>query len=423
MLERIMKTVTEIAQLPDNALLDSVARAVAVERRATAELIALLGELDVRRLYLGQGCSSLFTYCTQVLHLSEHAAYGRIEAARAVRSYPVILELLVEGAITLTAIGLLRQHLTADNHRPVLQEARHKTKREVEEIVARLRPRSDAATVVRKLPGTKPAPAPESLPLPSRPDASAPQAIEQVAPALAMAKRPVVTALAPERYKIQFTVSAATHAKLRRAQDLLRHAVPTGDPAEVFDRALTKLLEHLERTRLATAKRPHLAAATSRPHSRRIPAAVKREVWARDAGRCAFVGAQGRCRETGFLEFHHVEPFAVGGARSSRNIQLRCRAHNVYEAELFFGVSDPPTVREMKPPYSVRENSVWTEFEGSRRFGPERNGPVRNASARKGTLSQPDASSLGRPTGNPSSAVVGDRTSGATSKSAPQGPS
>ena len=77
---------------------------VSVKRRPTH---CAAGELDVRRLYLGEGCSSLFTYCTQVLHLSEHAAYGRIEAARAARRFPVILELLTDGVVTLTAVTLL----------------------------------------------------------------------------------------------------------------------------------------------------------------------------------------------------------------------------------------------------------------------------------------------------------------------------
>ena len=71
--------------------------------------------------------------------------------------------------------------------------------------------------------------------------------------------------------------------------------------------------------------------------SRHIPAAVRRDVWRRDAGRCAFVGAEGRCGETAFLEFHHVEPYAAGGEASVENIELRCRAHNLYEARLFFG--------------------------------------------------------------------------------------
>ena len=78
-----------LTDLSDLELLSTVKTLVADERQATAQLIAALAELDARRLYLGEGCSSLFAYCTQVLHLSEHAAYGRIEAARAARRFPV----------------------------------------------------------------------------------------------------------------------------------------------------------------------------------------------------------------------------------------------------------------------------------------------------------------------------------------------
>lgn len=74
-----------MAQLSNTELLAQVKHLAEREREATATLIAHLTELDERRLYLDEGCSSLFTYCTQILHLSEHAAYGRIVAARAVR--------------------------------------------------------------------------------------------------------------------------------------------------------------------------------------------------------------------------------------------------------------------------------------------------------------------------------------------------
>src|SRR4029079_14877959 len=100
-------------------------------------------------------CSSLFTYCTRVLRLSEHAAFGRIEAARAARRFPLILERLASGGLNLTAIGLLARHLTAENHVAVLDAALHKSKIEVEHLVARLRPRADVPVVVRKLPETR----------------------------------------------------------------------------------------------------------------------------------------------------------------------------------------------------------------------------------------------------------------------------
>ena len=145
-----------------------------------------------------------------------------------------------------------------------------------------------------------------------------------------------MTPLAPDFYRVQLTISRETHDKLRRVQDLIRHVIPTGDVAEIFDRALTLLLADLERRRYAETSRARPAQDPGSV-SRHVPAAVRREVWQRDAGRCAFIGSTGRCRETGFLEFHHVEPYAAGGAGTVGNIQLRCRAHNLYEASLFFG--------------------------------------------------------------------------------------
>ena len=330
------------------------------ERHVTADLIATLAELDLRRLYLAAGYSSLFTYCTHVLHLSEHAAYGRIEAARAVRRFPVILGGLANGDLTLTAVCLLAPVMTDDNHLALLEAARHKSKRDVELLVARVRPQPAVGSSVRKLPGTRASGHAGAVPdrsvgtaqHPEKRDAEPvePRAIPVMSPLASMAApvRPaVVTPLAPERYKVQLTLSREAHDKLRRAQDLLRHSIPSGDPAAIFERALTVLVEDLEKRKLAATNRPR-AGGSSSADSRHVPASVRREVWARDEGRCAFVGTNGRCAERGFLELHHVLPFAAGGKTTTQNLELRCRAHNGYEAQLFFG---PPMVREDAAPF------------------------------------------------------------------------
>jgi hypothetical protein len=101
-----------LSHLSDRELLEEVQTLATRERDATARLIASLMEIDSRRLYLGQGCSSLFTFCTQVLRLSEHAAYARIEAARAARRLPIVLDQLADGSVTLTAVCLLAPYLT-----------------------------------------------------------------------------------------------------------------------------------------------------------------------------------------------------------------------------------------------------------------------------------------------------------------------
>jgi hypothetical protein len=147
-----------------------------------------------------------------------------------------------------------------------------------------------------------------------------------------------VTPLCADRYEVRFTASAETRVKLKLAQDLLRHAVPSGDPAEIFDRALTALIDALSRKKLAIVRKPARAQRSSAAGSRHVPAEVKRTVWVRDGGTCAFVGQGGRrCNEPGWLELHHVKPFAAGGEATSANLQLRCRAHNAYEAMSFYG--------------------------------------------------------------------------------------
>src|SRR5687767_2580932 len=99
-----MKTIpASFADLCDHELLAATVRIAGAERQATAELIAVLMEVDTRRLYLGEGFPSLFTYCTTVLHLSEHATYDRIQAARVARRFPTILDRLAGGSLTLTA--------------------------------------------------------------------------------------------------------------------------------------------------------------------------------------------------------------------------------------------------------------------------------------------------------------------------------
>jgi hypothetical protein len=336
--------------MSDHELLVEVRQLVEQEQQATAHLIASLAELDARRLYLGQGCSSLFTYCTQVLRLSEHAAYGRIEAARVARRFPVVLELLAEGVVTLTTVSLLAPHLTPENHREILDSARHKSKRDVEHLVASLRPLPAVPSMVRKLPSPKP---PDIVR--ADPDAAQIDSEPLSAPSIASPpNRPaVIGPLAPDRYKVQLTVSRETYDKLRRAQDLLRHTIPNGDPAAIFDRALSLLVADLERRKLAATERPLRARPSSRG-SRHISAAVKREVWARDGARCAFTGANGRCTERGFLEFHHVVPYAAGGEATVENLELRCRGHNRYEAEQYFG---PLLARETPATWNERTRS------------------------------------------------------------------
>jgi hypothetical protein len=385
------------SHLSDAQLIAELQRLARSEREITVALITHLAELDSRRLYLGAGFSSLFGYCTEVLRLSEHEAYNRIEVARVARKFPLVLEKLAGGSVNLTTLRLLAPHLTADNHVELMAAASGRSKREVEEILAGYFPRPALPSSIRRLPVAMSMPASGSLsvPLPAAATvvaanltaaAEPPSSGEPSAPAVPVpaTQRPSVSALAPDRFALQFIVGVSTRDKLRLAQDLLRHAIPDGDLGQIVDRALTALLDDLARKKLAAAKRPAASRGTP-PLSRHIPARVKRAVWLRDSARCAFVGHAGRrCRERGFLEFHHVTPYAVGGPATVENIQLRCRAHNAYEADLYYGPrrsGGEEVLREVHVRYSSRgepRNSVRNEL----RPGPSRVGPDGDERAR-----------------------------------------
>ena len=339
------------AGLSDHDLLARLDMLARREREACVDLVAHLAALDSRpSVYAAQGYGSLFSYCTHALRLSEDAACNRIEAARACRRFPVIVDLLASGQVTLTAVRLLGRHLTPENHQAVLGKASGRSRPQIEVLVAELAPRPDVPTSVRKLPtwtATRSSPATPAAVASGLPAEATPAAA--LSPATFVATpRPIIRPTAPERYRVQFTMGEETHNKFRRLQGLLRREIPDGDAGAIFDRAVTLLLETVERRKLGAAAKPR-PRAPIRPEtdrsgrkpaarSRDAPREVKRVVWQRDGGQCAYVAPSGRrCSERTFLEFHHVHPHARQGPATVGNISLRCWRHNHYEGELIFG--------------------------------------------------------------------------------------
>jgi hypothetical protein len=346
------------AALDDQSLLARVEGLARDSRAKTVEMLAHLGEIDRRKLHRGQGCGKLFGYCTEILRLSEAAAWNRIQAARAARRFPVILDLLADGRINLTTVRVLAPCLTSDNHLALLHEASGLRRRHVEEIVARVDPRAEVAASLRKLP-SRPVMPPEGSQVltvvdqphegvPASPPAPAPRDSPPVSPptspamsgqGVALPRRGSVVPLRPSRYRLEVTIGEEPHGDLRWLQDAMRREIPDGDPSAIVGRALKALRATIEKKAFAATAIPratHSRAGT--PGSRHVPADVQRKVWERDGGRCAFVARTGRrCSERSYLEFRHVAPYARGGEATVANISLRCASHNAYEAEVVFG--------------------------------------------------------------------------------------
>ncbi|HEY8146808.1 MAG TPA: hypothetical protein VIG06_29210 [Kofleriaceae bacterium] len=346
-----------LVEMDDDRVLERIEALVRRSNEMTAELLGYLTEVEERRLHLREACSSLFAFCVERLHMSESAAGKRITAARVARRFPAVLEMIARGEIHLTAVNMLAAHLTEENHAALLGRARHRSKREIEKLVAEVAPRPDVRSRVVALPQRAATQASPMLPDGGQggqggPEGGqgAPERVERAperVPPEVRARPAVVAPLSPRRYELRVTIDEETHDALVRLQDLLAHQVPGGDPAVIVSHALALLLERTLARKAAATDRPRETAAATEhqreaaaaeKRTRHIPAAVRRAVWQRDQGQCAYLDGKGRrCAATRSLEYHHVRNWARGAEHDPSEIELRCRAHNQYQAVLDYG--------------------------------------------------------------------------------------
>ena len=310
-----------------------------------AELLLLLGEIDARQLYAQRAFPSMFAFCLGELGFSEDVACNRIAVARLARRLPRVLDFVRDGRVHLTGLRLLDSFLTNDNLEEVLAAATRKSKREIEELVAQLSPRPPVPPSIRKLPEprSEAVAQQEASALPLTLDAPAFVELPLPPPPAARDRRPEVEPLSAATYRVEFTADRALKAKLEKAEELMRHRVGKGNLVAVIERALDLLITEATKELFGVGRKPRSTAAEVEAEerdvvTRHIPDAIKREVYERDGGRCAFVSEEGRrCEERGGLEFEHTEGFARTGRHAVEALKLFCRAHNQYAADALYG--------------------------------------------------------------------------------------
>jgi mannose-6-phosphate isomerase-like protein (cupin superfamily) len=357
---------------------------VAHDCRSTAVLLSRIGEFDERKLYLEDAHPSMYSYCLHELCFCEGTAARRIYAARAARRFPVLFDAVADGRLHLSAVVMLSRYLTSGNVDDLVAEATHRSKAEIELLIANRFPRRDLPERLEAVsppqamtgpPGAQHSPenvhAGDILATPWSAQHSPENAVAPVLPETLPATVPVgqhspenvhagdilatpwsarhspenaaaagpwasVKPLAPQRFGFQLTVDQETHDLWQYVRSLMSHEIPTGELARVFKNVLKLAAAELEKRKFAATTR----SGPSRPGTspRHIPAPVKRAVWERDGGQCTFESDTGkRCPSRRLLEFDHVDPVALGGESTVENLRLRCRPHNRQAAERAFG--------------------------------------------------------------------------------------
>lgn len=286
-----MVVMDELKSLPDTLLLHKLERSARFEAVRLQLFLAWLGEADRRKLAEVLGYSSTFDFCVRRLRLSEDESYRRIHAARAAVIRPELLSALADGQLTLTAISRIAPFVRRPDAPEIIARAAGRSARELEELLAPLRPEMAKRDVVRVVAVVPPA-----------------------------GKVPAL------RVDFNFRGSPALRDAVERVRDLLTHKYPYGSLDQIFLEVALDYLKRHDPLRTEAAREPRAKPATT------ITTAVRRRIWRRDGGRCSYVGVDGvRCLSRRFLEIDHATPRALGGGDEPANLRLLCRAHNDVE--------------------------------------------------------------------------------------------
>ncbi len=294
----------EIKKLTDEELWNETLKEVEVERNSTLKVISFLQEINLRRLHLKRGYSSLHEYCVNVLKYSDGSAYRRIKAMKLVEDLPETKKSIENGTLNLAAASQLQQVIEnrKKTHKPLAKEQKMdlflkldgKSKKEVEKTIAEVSPE-------------------------------------------------VFTKTERERYidrnNIQKTlvISEELHKKIEKLKRVKAHE--NKDFVIILEELVDLELKRIDPMTVSGQKQPASPEKLQKKaHSRYVPVQTKGEVWRNSNGQCAYVDplTKRRCQGTRYLEIDHIIPFAKGGPTTTENLRLLCSNHNKLEALTHF---------------------------------------------------------------------------------------
>ncbi len=332
-----------------------------VSRNAT-EALAWLAEFDARRLYLPAAHPSMHSYCVHEMNMEPEPAFKLIRVARTVWKFPAIFPELAAEHLHHSSVIILAPRLTSENVDELLAAARHKTRIEIEQLLAQRFPGVTCQAMATSVGAAEQAPGPVKLTCaqqaPGPVEASGQLALvanDELFAQQAPGPVEMCARRQPGPHELWRTIGESNYDKLRYAQSLASHRTAGRDVEELLGQALDLLVHELERRKFGATERPRRKATRSGARTeyayenrRYIPRHVKRSVWQRDHGQCTFTSDTGkRCPARSLLEFDHIDPVARGGEPTVAGMRLRCRSHNQYTAECEFGVEFMKRKREL----------------------------------------------------------------------------
>lgn len=290
-----------------------------------------LKEVEVRKLFLEIGYSSLFEYVVKDLGYSESTAYRRIEAARLLNEEPEIEHKIKSGVISLNTAAQVQTYFkkikrqsgvkVSISKSELISELENKTSREVERHLLSMTPSS-------LIPNEK------------------------------------IRLITPDHVELKIILTEEQRLRLEQLKLLLSHINPAMNYQELIDHVCKMALKQLDPSLKITKKNnstdelcdkkncniindDNACSASPKNNNfpklkRYIPSTLKSKIHQRDQGCCTYINpkTQQKCGSRFQLQIDHIHPFALRGSNEESNLRLLCSSHNRYRSEKTFGKSN-----------------------------------------------------------------------------------
>jgi len=333
-----------IKTLSDIELLSVIKNLVRNERKLNIEILHHLAEVDLRKLYLATGYSSLFEYAVKELSYSESAAYRRISAMRLLKDIPEVEEKIVTGSINLSVAAQVqtffkaekKQNISYDKNKKLdlLSSVEYKSTRVVEQKLASINPELRVLEKVRAISENE-----SELKLVI--DDELKNKLQELKLFLShvnsnMTYRDLISYLADLGLKKFSTRKFLPESKINSGSDSRSDLSSSSGFASTAAATSTTADAATSTAKLQPSCISQLQAPpapeVNKVATRYISAAVRNKIWQRDNGCCTYIDpiTKRKCNSRYQIQIDHIMPFALGGNNSEANLRLLCAGHNRY---------------------------------------------------------------------------------------------
>ncbi len=283
------------------------------ERALTQEILSLIREGEKRRLYLERGFQNSYDWLVRGFGYSHGAAHRRIQAARLLESVPVAKVKLAAGQLNLNTLSQVQSAIKQEEKRTGAEITQSVKEALVEKIEGKSA-RETEAVIRTEFPEANP-------------------------------KKDSLRTVDGKKSRLTLILEKDALEAIKRVKELLSHSHPGASYAEIFQHLALDFVKRKDplkqKNKLAAVKSP----ASDMPHvnvphpSKTPPAAIRRDVLQRAAGKCEYKDPlTGRvCGSRLRVEIEHRQPLALGGTHDPGNLLCYCKSHNLLAAERVFG--------------------------------------------------------------------------------------